>query len=119
MLTFMDETVLKDYDQLETVAEDYRRDAGYYADVSSNLGAGTQELSASVQDITESLNGINRAQKQLQDAVENVNDHLQKMTNASENVSQETEHVLGSIGSLQETIATFWVMDEDQASNIE
>ena len=109
MLSFINETVLKDYDRLEQMAESYRGDAGYYADVSSTLGASTQELSASVQDITQILRGINEAQKQLEDAVTNVHIHLQEISSASENVSEETKHVLGSIGNLEQTVDKFHV----------
>ena len=107
MLGFINGTVLKDYDRLEQMAQSYREDAGYYADVSSTLGAGTQELSASVQDITQILRGINEAQKQLEDAVTNVHTHLQEISSASENVSEETRHVLGSIGNLEQTVEKF------------
>lgn len=109
MLSFINETVLKDYDRLEQMAESYRGDAGYYADVSSTLGASTQELSASVQDITQILRGINEAQKALEDAVTNVHVHLQEISSASENVSEETKHVLGSIGNLEQTVEKFHV----------
>ena len=109
MLSFINETVLKDYDRLEQMAESYRGDAGYYADVSSTLGASTQELSASVQDITQILRGINEAQKELEDAVTNVHIHLQEISSASDNVSEETKHVLGSIGNLEQTVEKFYV----------
>lgn len=106
---FIDETVLKDYDRLEQMAENYRKDAGYYADVSGTLGNRTEELSVSVQNITQILGGINEAQKQLEDAVTNVNNHLQEITCASENVSEETEKVLDSIGTLQQTVNEFQI----------
>lgn len=109
ILVFIDETVLKDYDRLEQMAENYREDAGYYADVSGTLGNRTEELSVSVQNITQILGGINEAQKQLEDAVTNVNNHLQEITCASENVSEETEKVLDSIGTLQQTVNEFQI----------
>ncbi len=109
ILVFIDETVLKDYDRLEQMAENYHEDAGYYADVSGTLGSRTEELSVSVQNITQLLGGINEAQKQLEDAVTNVNNHLQEITCASENVSEETEKVLDSIGTLQQTVNEFQI----------
>ena len=108
-MVFIDETVLKDYDRLEQMAENYHEDAGYYADVSGTLGSRTEELSVSVQNITQLLGGINEAQKQLEDAVTNVNNHLQEITCASENVSEETEKVLDSIGTLQQTVNEFQI----------
>ena len=107
ILIFLDETVLKDYDKLEEVAQSYHSDAGYYADVSSTLGAGTEELTASVQNITQTLDAINDAQKQLQLAIDNINEQLQQMTSASTNVSAETGNVLESIQTLQKTVNEF------------
>ena len=107
ILIFLDETVLRDYDKLEEVAQNYHSDAGYYADISSALGAGTEELTASVQNITQTLDAINDAQKQLQLAIDNINEQLQQMTSASTNVSAETGNVLESIQTLQKTVNEF------------
>lgn len=107
VIDFVNRVVLKDYDKLEGLAESYKKDASYYADISSTLGAEAEELSASVININENLNTINTSQDELNVAVQNVNETLQELTLASEKVSQETDGVLESINTLQTTVGSF------------
>lgn len=107
IIAFLDEIVLKDYDKLEMLADNYKEDAAYYVEVSGELGAYTEKLSESVANINEIVDTINASQKELDDAVQSVNENLQLITNASENVSAETGDVMKSIVSLQATVEQF------------
>lgn len=109
IITFLDETVLQDYDKLETLAGSYREDAAYYAQVSRMLSENTKELRSSIADINGILGTISLSQKELDRAVQSVNGNLQEITYASETVSGETQDVMNSISSLQETIQQFQV----------
>lgn len=109
ILTFIDTVVMEDYDKLEGLAEDYKEDSNYYADVSANLGAEAEELSASVQDIDAVLETITQAQQELDQAIQSVNENLQTITGTSEQVSGETEQVLASIEAMQGTMNGFRV----------
>ena len=107
ILKFVDEVVLEDYEKLENIAIEYKDDASYYTNVSSTLGAGAQELAASVQSINNTLNGITQSQEELNRAVHNVNDHLQQITNVSTDVAEETKNVLTGIEELKGTVDGF------------
>lgn len=109
IITFLDEIVLKDYDKLETLADNYKEDAAYYAQVSSMLSVNTKELRSSIANINEILGTINLSQKELDLAVQSVNGNLQEITYASETVSEETQNVMNSVSSLQTTIQQFQV----------
>lgn len=109
ILAFIDTVVMEDYDKLEGLAEDYKDDSTYYADVSANLGAEAEELSASVQDIDAVLDTITQAQQELDQAIQSVNENLQIITGTSEQVSGETEQVLASIEAMQGTMNGFRV----------
>ncbi len=109
ILAFIDTVVMEDYDKLEGLAEDYKEDSTYYADVSANLGAEAEELSASVQDIDVVLDTITQAQQELDQAIQSVNENLQTITGTSEQVSVETEQVLASIEAMQGTMKGFRV----------
>ncbi len=109
ILAFIDTVVMEDYDKLEGLAEDYKDDSTYYADVSANLGAEAEELSASVQDIDAVLETITQAQQELDQAIQSVNENLQIITGTSEQVSGETEQVLASIEAMQGTMNGFRV----------
>lgn len=106
-LQFLNEKVLSDYDKLENLAKDYDKDAGYFADVSSGLGASTEELAASITTITDAVQKISQDQTDLDKAVQSVNHNLQSIVSASEDVSSESKSVMESLDSLQVTMETF------------
>ena len=109
ILAFLDGVIMKDYDQFGEIAEKYKDDAFYFAGISTNLGAGAEELSASVQNISSILGTINTSQGELNKAVHAVNDNLQQITYASENVTTDTGEVLTSIKLLQDTMDQFQI----------
>lgn len=109
ILEFLNGTVMEDYGKLEDLAVSYEKDASYYAEVSSDLGANSQELSASVQNMNNIVSQILSSQVELGEAIQSVNDNLQEITYASEDVSRESKDVLGSIDILQGTMGTFQV----------
>ncbi len=109
ILEFLDGTVMNDYKKVSQLAESYKTDASYYEEASDALGAGARELNEVIQNINRLLGGISQSQSELNMAVQSVNDNLQQMTMASENVTEETGDVLGSIQSLKGTIETFQV----------
>lgn len=109
IIEFLDEVVLRDYDKLETLADSYKKDATYYAQVSSDLSGNTKELSSAIVSINQILDTINLSQKELDSAVQSVNGNLQEITYASENASKETQEVMESVSTLQETMQQFQV----------
>ncbi len=104
ILEFLDTKVLKDYEGLETLANDYDRDAAYYSEVSADLGAAAEELSASVQNINHIVSTIEESQHEVNSAVQSVNDNLQDITMVSTDISKDAKDVLESIRSLEDAI---------------
>lgn len=109
ILVFIDGTVLKDYDKFEAMAQSYRQDADYYVGISNEVESNAKDLSSFTQKIKSTLTSIRIAQDDLSKAMEHVNENLQKITYSSENMSEETEDVLNSIGTLQRTMGNFRV----------
>lgn len=109
ILSFIDDTVMKDYEQLAVLADNYQKDSVYYAEVSNGFKENAEVLSASVQQINSNIALVHTAQKELDTAVQSVNHNLQQITADSENVSEETGDVLHCIEALQETMDTFYV----------
>jgi methyl-accepting chemotaxis protein len=107
ILVFIDGTVIEDYDKLESLANNYKNDAEYYANVSENLGVSAGEVNSSIQNINTILDTIDNAQNGLSQAVANVNENLQQMTYSSENISNETNDVLNGITELQKMMKKF------------
>ena len=104
ILEFIDSKVMKDYEGLETLANDYDRDASFYSEVSSNLGAAAEELTASVDTITSIVGSIESEQREVNDAVQEVNSTLQDIATNSDTISSETDDVLKSIQALKATV---------------
>ncbi len=109
IIAFLDEVVMKDYGMLETLADNYKEDATYYAQVSNMVSQNTKELRGSIANINEILGTINLSQKELDIAVQSVNSNLQEITYVSETVSEETQDVLNGISTLQTTIQQFQI----------
>jgi methyl-accepting chemotaxis protein len=107
ILVFIDETVLDDYSKLEDLANNYRSDAQYYSQVSSDLGSSIDGVDKSIQNISNIVGGIDNAQSELSQAIESVNENLQQITCASEDVSKEVTNVLEGITNLRGTINRF------------
>ncbi len=109
MLSFIDGTVMENYELAERMAGGYREDADYYADASGGLGAAAEELSASMQNIIGMLDAITKAQGELSSAVSGVNENIQNITQGSSSISDETGNVLDSIRNLKETMEVFQI----------
>lgn len=109
ILTFLNGTVMADYDQLEKLALSYKEDAGYYSEISSNLGAESEELSAAIQSIVETVESITESQNEVNEAMENVTNNLSEISKNSENVARETSETLVSSKSLSDTVDRFHV----------
>ncbi len=109
LLSVLEEVVAADQNMLTEITNGYRQDANYYVEVSSNLGASSEEISASIATINEMLDTIARSQEDLNAGVQNVNDNLQHITAASEEVSEDTRQVQGSVSLLSQTMETFHV----------
>ena len=107
VLRFVRDVVLKDYGVLEELADHYRGDAGYYVEISDDLGRSAKELSGSLSRISEGISVINRAQQELDTAIQSVNGNLQGITSATEEASVETRDVLSGIDNLKTTIGKF------------
>ena len=107
IIEFLTDNVLKDYDNLETLANNYMEDANYYSEISKGLGSGAEEVSLSVADINRVLEDIGTAQQELGDAVHDISNNMQSITESSANVSTEAKDVMESISNLQDTTNRF------------
>lgn len=107
VLEFINGTVMSDYNKLEGLVNDYKNDAGYYNQASESLGISADQVKTAIDSINAMLDSISCAQRELSDAATSVNANLQQITYSSENMTQETQQVLESVGSLQETMQNF------------
>lgn len=109
IIEFLDADVMRDYETLARLAQNYKRDATFYAEATSTIGASSEELAASITNINALLERLNESQQELNAAVQSVNDNIQDMSGNSEEVAKDTENVLVSVKSLQNMVNTFHV----------
>ncbi|MCR4717841.1 MAG: hypothetical protein K5656_11755 [Lachnospiraceae bacterium] len=107
ILKFLDEVVLADYSTFEDLANDYHDDTAYYSEVSSNLGAQSEQLAASIDNITNIIGEISFSQERLNSAIQAANDNLTEITASSDDIARQTGGVLEDITSLKDTVDTF------------
>ena len=109
ILTFLQTTVLGDYESMEQLAQNYKEDADFYGQISESLSYDAQALTTSMGQISNDMEDISRTQEELSHAVSDINSNLQSITTSSEAMAEETENVLGSVNHLQKTVGRFHV----------
>lgn len=109
LLEFMNDKVMEDYKGMTELADIYRKDAAFYNDISSDLGASSQEMSANMAGINDSIAAIT-------ELVEEVAEYMEKMKKSAENsnansseVMKQMEELFRLSGLLNETVASFKV----------
>ena len=107
IIKFLNENVLSDYDNLETLANNYMEDATYYSEVSRVLGGCAKDLGTSVSSINRVLEQITSAQSELGEAVHDISNNMSSITSASLNMSDEAGDVVDSIATLRDTTSHF------------
>lgn len=104
---FLDENVMKDYETLGDLSAQYKEDADYYAQESATIGAGTEELLASITTINELISQLNASQQELNDATQSINETIQATNRHSDAIAKNAEGVMEMVESLGDTVATF------------
>ncbi|GEM_PF-213215 len=107
ILDFINDNVIPDYNKFSDLADSYTNDARYYNDVSGTLGATSEELSASITNITSSIGTISEIQTQLSEGVENINENLQAMSAGSATVVSAASSMKDQSDSLSRTVGSF------------
>ncbi len=107
ILEFLGTDVMRDYEMLARIAEDYKNDASFYANESGTIGASAEELAASINNINHLLQELHASQQELSDAISDVSRNVQNMSENSGNTTKEVGDVLERVETLQNTVGTF------------
>lgn len=107
LLQFMNDKVTVDYEELIKTSKQYEEDAIFFNSVSSELGASTEEMSASVINITENIGviaeltaSISNEMSQIGTAASNSDAHTTSVLEQMKSLSQMSEE-------LNDTVAEF------------
>lgn len=107
MLSFIETRVLKDYETLSETSNQYNKDASYYKDFSSDLSISSKELSASVQDILKTIDGVADAATDSAGGTSNIANRLLEVNNKSNYVLEEVIQAKEGARKLKEEISRF------------
>lgn len=109
ILTFIDGQVKKDYDKLVEVAEQYKDDADFVTNMSTDLSASAEELSASLQNIVHSISEISKATEESAAGATNIANRTTNILGNAQNVSEATEGTRANVKELIELVSKFKV----------
>lgn len=109
LLEFMTGKVIEDYKGMTELARMYEKDAGVYSDISSDLGASSQEMSASMAGINESIAVITELVGEIAESMQSMNQSAENSHDNSEAVMKQMEELFRLSELLNQTVASFRV----------
>lgn len=109
ILQFLNDKVVADYENMINIAKQYEEDAVFYNDISSDLGASSQEMSASMTGINESISYFASLTEELAACVESIEASTQRSGKESEEVMRRVEELARMSRELNQTVAAFRV----------
>jgi len=109
LLEFMTGKVIGDYKGMTELARMYERDAEFYSDISSNLGASSQEMSASMTEINESIAVITKLVGEIAESMQSMNKSAENSNKNSGAVMKQMEELFQLSELLNRTVASFKV----------
>lgn len=109
LLTFIDTQVMDSIILFETIANDYNEDAGEIDSLVTDFSAISEELLASINNITDSLNGIAQAAQESAQGTANIADRVMEVVQISDSVSTSLQDANGIVGRLNDSTGKFQV----------
>ncbi|MDE6014545.1 MAG: methyl-accepting chemotaxis protein [Acetatifactor sp.] len=109
LLGFMTDKVIEDYKGMTALAGMYEKDAEFYSDISGELGASAQEMSASMTEINESIVVIAELVGEITESMQSMNKLAENSNENSGAVTMEMEELFRLSGLLNRTVASFRV----------
>lgn len=107
LLEFMNGKVMDDYKGMTELAEMYQKDAAFYNDISGELGTSSQEMSASMEEINESIVAITELVGEIADSVQSVEHSAEDSNENSKAVMKQMEELFRLSELLNRTVAAF------------
>lgn len=107
LLTFIDTKVMDSINLFESIANDYNEDAGEIDSLVTDFSAISEELLASINNITDSLNGISQAAQESAQGTTNIANRVVEVAQISESVSTSLKDANGIVGRLNNATGKF------------
>lgn len=92
MLQFVDEEVMKDYDNFVNIVEQYKKDADSVDEILSGVAANTSDISVTMDSMNTGIGDISTAVEENAKGITNVADSAVSLVEAMSEIQTETEH---------------------------
>ncbi|MCR5716573.1 MAG: methyl-accepting chemotaxis protein [Lachnospiraceae bacterium] len=109
LLKFMNEKVIADYENMNQVAKQYEEDAIFYNSVSSDLGASSEEMSASMTLILKDISDIAELTEGIATTMSTIGEESMVSRDNSDVVLEQMRKLAQLSVSLNDTVASFKV----------
>lgn len=109
LLTFMTGKVIEDYKGMTELAGMYEKDAEFYGDISGDLGAASQEMSASMAQINDSIVVVTELVGEIAESMESMSRSAVDSNENSGAVMKQVEELFRLSELLNQTVASFKV----------
>lgn len=109
LLVFMNEKVMDDYNGMIELANVYRKDAAFYHEISGELGASSEEMSANMRGINDSIAAITELVGEIAEFMAGMEKSAEDSNENSEAVVKQMEELFRLSELLNQTVASFKV----------
>ena len=107
LLKFMNDKVVADYQNMIGIAKQYEEDAIFYNDISSDLGASSEEMSANMAEINTNLTYIDEMVAAITASMSEIGKSANLSEESSEKVLGQIQELTKMSEQLKETVAAF------------
>lgn len=107
LLEFITGKVMDDYRGMTELAGMYQEDAVFYSNISADLGASSQEMSAGMTEINASIVSITELVGEIAEAMQSMNNSAENSSENSSTVRSQMEEMFQLSELLNQTVASF------------
>lgn len=107
LLLFIDNQVMDSIGVFEAIANDYNEDAGEIDSLVTDFSAISEELLASINNITDTLDGISQAAREGANGTTNIAEHMRNVVKTSDSVNTSLQEANGIVGRLEDAAGKF------------
>lgn len=104
LLKFIDQIVMKNYNQFYEISDLYSRDANYYSEVSEKIGETILEILTSTKDISNAIENVAAASGSGADDAVNISDRINNLSDSIEKLIGDAEECKLVSNNLRENI---------------
>jgi len=109
LLQFVNDKVVADYQNMIAIAKQYEEDAVFFNEVSTDLGASSEEMSASMTSINENITHIKELIDDIVSYMTKIGDDATVSTDNSAHVLKQVKELSALSDELKKTVAIFKV----------